>query len=387
MPSMLSTFFSYGFRTFFVTAALFAGLSILAWVAQFSGFLNSAGELDAITWHAHEMMFGYLAAVLAGFTLTAVANWTGRPPVAGTPLVILFVIWLAGRVGMALALFDVIPLAAAALIDVTFIPVFAILFGREVIAGGNKRNLVVVGAVSAFGLANLLFCLNALDLYENDLWSRLGLGIAALLIALIGGRITPAFTGNWLKAHGQQVVMPEMGGVDKAALLLTGLSVLSWTVFSYHLLTAAVLMAAGLMLFVRLSRWHGLKTTREPLIFCLHVGYGFLAMSLIAIGASIWQPDVVAISTGLHLLTAGTIGLMTFVVMTRALLGHTGRPLVTSPAVAMALLLIAGGALLRAGAPWLPSLYIPLVSLSGIIWSGGFLIFAGHFAPMIVRPQ
>ena len=387
MPSTLSTFFSYGFRTFFVTAALFAGLSILAWVAQFTGLLNSTGPLDAITWHAHEMMFGYLAAVLAGFTLTAVANWTGRPPVSGTPLIMLFLIWLAGRIGMALALFGTIPLAAAALIDVTFIPAFAFLFGREVIAGGNKRNLVVVGAVSVFGLANLLFCLNALDIYENDLWSRLGLGIAALLIALIGGRITPAFTGNWLKSQGQQLAVREMGGVDKGALLLTALSVFSWTVFPYHLLTAFVLMAAGLTLLVRLSQWHGLKTTREPLIFFLHVGYGFLATSLIAIGVSIWQPDLVAISTGLHLLTAGTIGLMTFVVMTRALLGHTGRPLVTSPAVATALLLIAGGALLRAGAPWIPSLYIPLVSLSGIIWSGGFLIFVGHFAPIIVRPR
>jgi len=387
MPSTLSVFFSYGFRTFFVTAALFAGLSILAWVAQFTGLLTSAGPLDAITWHSHEMLFGYLAAVLAGFTLTAVANWTGRPPVSGAPLIVLFVIWFAGRIGMALALFDIVPLAAATLIDVTFIPVFAVLFGREVIAGGNKRNLVVVGAVSAFGLANLLFCLNALDIYENNLWSRLGLGIAALLIALIGGRITPAFTGNWLKAQGQKVAMPEMGGVDKGALLLTALSVFSWTVFPYHLLTAFVLVAAGLALLVRLSRWHGRKTTREPLIFFLHVGYGFLATSLIAIGTSIWQPNVVTISTGLHLLTAGTIGLMTFVVMTRALLGHTGHPLVTSPAIATALLLIAGGALLRAGAPWMSAFYIPLVSLSGIIWSGGFLIFAGHFAPMIVRPR
>jgi uncharacterized protein involved in response to NO len=387
MRSNIQTFFSYGFRPFFVSAAVFAALSVLVWIGEYTNIIAHIGAIDPVTWHAHEMIFGYLSAVLAGFTLTAVANWTGRAAVSGTPLILLFVTWLAGRIGMALALTGSIPLLVIAVIDVAFIPFFALLFGREVIAGGNKRNLVVVAAVSVFGIANLMFWLNAIDAFDNDLWIRLALGTIGLLIALIGGRIIPAFTGNWLKAQDQKVSIPDMGSLDKAALLLTGTSALFWTFLPYSLITATLLVLAGCALLLRLSRWSGSRTMSEPLIAFLHVGYGFLGLSFVAIGLGIWLPGLVPRSSGLHLLTAGTIGLMTFVVMTRALLGHTGRPLVTSPAIAIALFLIFGGALLRAAAPFAPSLYVPLVAFSGVAWSGGFLIFAVQFGPMVVQPR
>lgn len=387
MPGRIETFFSYGFRTFFVSAAVFAGLSILGWVGEYSGAFANNGALDALSWHTHEMIFGYLSAVLAGFTLTAVANWTGRPPVSGRPLILLFITWFAGRIGMAVALTGEISLLPVAVLDLAFIPFFVFLFGREVIAGGNKRNFVVVAAVSVFGVANLLFWLDLLDVFENDLWSRLALGTIGLLIALIGGRITPAFTGNWLKAQGQQVSMPDMGALDKVALGMTALAALSWTFFPYSLATVAALTLAGTLLLLRVSRWSGHRTLREPLIECLHIGYAFLGLSLAAIGLSIWRPDLVPPASGLHLLTAGTVGLMTFVVMTRALLGHSGQPLTTSPAIAAALVLIAGGALLRAVAPWAPSLYVPLVAVSGIAWSSGFLIFAVQFGPLVIKPR
>ncbi len=387
MPSRIQTFFSYGFRTFFVSAAAFAALSILVWIGEYSGVIVSNGMLDALSWHSHEMVFGYLSAVLAGFTLTAVANWTGRPPVSGLPMMLLFTTWLAGRIGIALALTGEMSLLPVAIIDLAFIPFFVFLFGREVVAGGNKRNFVVVAAVSVFGVANLLFWLDLLDVFENDLWSRLALGTIGLLIALIGGRITPAFTGNWLKAQGQQVSMPDMGTLDKIALLMTALAALSWTFFPYSLATVAALTLAGTLLLLRVSRWSGHRTLSEPLIAFLHIGYAFLGVSLVAIGLGTWQPDLVPPSSGLHLLTAGTIGLMTFVVMTRALLGHSGRPLTTSPVITAALVLIAGGALLRAVAPWAPSLYVPLVAVSGIAWSSGFLIFAVQFGPLVMEPR
>lgn len=387
MPGRIETFFSYGFRTFFVSAAVFAGLSILGWVGEYSGAFANNGALDALSWHTHEMIFGYLSAVLAGFTLTAVANWTGRPPVSGRPLILLFITWFAGRIGMAVALTGEILLLPVAVLDVAFIPFFVFLFGREVIAGGNKRNFVVVAAVSVFGVANLLFWLDLLDVFENDLWSRLALGTIGLLIALIGGRITPAFTGNWLKAQGQQVSMPDMGALDKVALGMTALAALSWTFFPYSLATVAALSLAGVLLLLRVSRWAGHRTLREPLIAFLHVGYAFLGVSLVAIGLGTSHPGLVPPSSGLHLLTAGTVGLMTFVVMTRALLGHSGRSLTTTPAVAAALVLIAGGALLRAAAPWAPSFYVPLVAVSGIAWSSGFLIFAVQFGPLVIKPR
>ena len=382
MSGPFHTFFSYGFRPFFSSAALFAGLCILIWIGEFTGQSSVAnGELDAITWHAHEMMFGYLGAVLAGFTLTAVANWTGRSPVSGAPLVFLFLLWLAGRIAMVLAFTGTITLAPAVLIDVLFIPALVFTFGREVVAGSNKRNLVVVGAVSLFGLANILFCLDALGVLDNDYWSRVGLGVAGVLIALIGGRIIPAFTRNWLAAHGHKVQIPDMGVIDKIALVTTVLSVVLWTVLPDELITALMLTLAGVGLATRLTRWHGLKVIREPLLGGLHLAYIFLALSLILIGSSIWQPDLVPFSSGLHLLTAGTIGLMTFVVMTRAALGHTNQPLVASPIITTALVLVAGGALLRATAPWASDLYMPLMNASAITWSLGFLLFAGKFGP------
>ncbi|WOF72535.1 NnrS family protein [Parvibaculaceae bacterium PLY_AMNH_Bact1] len=387
MPSKIQTFFSYGFRPFFVSAAAFAALSILVWIGEYSGALATKGSIDALRWHMHEMAFGYLSAVVAGFTLTAVANWTGRPPVSGRPLILLFTTWLAGRIGMALALTGEISLLPVAVIDLAFIPFFVFLFGREVIAGGNKRNFIVVVAVSVFGVANLFSWLDLSDIFVNDLWSRLALGTIGLLIALIGGRITPTFTGNWLKAQGQRVSIPDMGALDKAALLMTGLSALSWTFFPYSLATIVALMLAGTLLLLRVSRWSGHRTLREPLIAFLHVSYAFLGISLLAIGSGIWQPSLIPPSSGLHLLTTGTIGLMTFVVMTRALLGHSGRPLTASPAIAIALLLIASSALLRAAAPWAPSLYVPLVAVSGIAWSSGFLIFAVQFGPLVLKPR
>ncbi len=387
MASVMKVLFSSGFRPFFFSAALFAGLGILSWVGLYSSWVVWEGALDPLSWHAHEMIFGYLGAVLAGFTLTAVANWTGRPPVSGVWLAGLFILWLAGRVSMALSLVGDFPVSTAALIDVGFIPAFICLFAREVIGGGNKRNLVVVAAVSVFGSANVLFCLDVIGLYENELWLHLGLGTIAVLLALIGGRIIPTFTGNWLKAQGRDVSIPAMGPIDKVGILLTALSALSWTFLPEQGVTAALLVVAGGALLLRLTRWQGLKTVREPLIACLHIAYAFLGFSLIVIGLSIWVPEDVPAGGGLHLLTAGTIGLMTVVVMCRALLGHTGRALKSTPLLIVVLGMVIAGGVMRFLAPWWPESYATFITVSGFTWGGGFLLFACYVAPIVVRPR
>lgn len=387
MPSVMKIFFSIGFRPFFFGAALFVGLGVFVWVGAYLGLLRPQGPLAPLSWHAHEMLFGYLGAVLAGFTLTAVANWTGRPPVSGAWLVGLFVLWLAGRLSMGLSLVGAVPIAAAVLIDVAFIPAFVCLFAREVVAGGNKRNLVVVAAVSVFGLANVLFCLDVLGLYENALWIRLGLGTLALLLALIGGRIIPAFTGNWLKAQKLDASMPVMGLIDKVSILLVGVGALGWPLFPEQPVTGVLWVGAGGALLLRLRRWRGLQTGGEPLIVCLHIAYGFLACSLIVIGLNVLFPADVPISSGLHLLSAGAIGLMTMVVMCRALLGHTGRPISSTPFLTTALGLVLLGGVLRVLAPWLSAHYGVLISISGFMWGGGFFLFACYVAPMVIRPR
>lgn len=384
----MGIFFSYGFRPFFLGASLYAAIN----VGLLANFMTGApiglgAELDIFHWHAREMLFGYVGAVLGGFALTAVANWTGRPPVSGFLLGALFFLWLAGRAAMGLMLAGHLTLVQASLIDLFYLPALVLIFGREVIAGGNRRNLVVVAGIAILAIANLCFTLYVLELLDDDIWEHLGVGIMALLIALIGGRITPAFTGNWLRMKGMDADLPPMGWPDKLALLLTGVGMAAWVALGEHIASAILLMAAGAALVFRVSRWQGVKTLAEPLLGWLHGAYGFLGLSVFALGLSLTDLGLMPEDSAIHLLTAGAIGLMTMTVMARAALGHTGRPLRGGPALALALMLVAVGALTRASAPLFDGSYMLVISIGGLAWAGGIGLFAMTLAPILLSPR
>ncbi len=373
---------SYGFRPFFVAGALYAALSIPLWLAAlFLGHVRT-GVFVGAAWHAHEMIFGYLGAVIAGFILTAVPNWTGRLPISGGPLFVLVAVWAAGRL---MAFLPVEPVVAA-VIDLAFPVMLAGAIWREIAVGRNYRNIPVAALVSLFATANLLDYLGVVVPMLGGYGIRLALGTAATLIALIGGRITPSFTRNWMVRGQMQPLPAPMGWLDQIALATTAVASLAWIVRPEALVSGLLLLAAGASLLVRLSRWRGWRALRSPIVLVLHAGYLWLAVAFVLNGLAVLLPGPINASAGVHALTAGAIGTMTLAVMTRASLGHTGRTIESDFATATIYALVTIGALLRVAAPFLPA-YDTILVAAGSTWSAAFALFVARYGPMLFQAR
>ena len=369
--------FSYGFRPFFLAAAIWAALAVPLWLLSFTGQLPWAAL--SREWHIHEMLFGVLAGIVAGFLLTAVPNWTGRMPVMGAPLAALAALWLVGRLAM---------LAAsqlgvwASVIDSAFLVVFAGVIWREVLAGRNWRNLAVCGLVTVLACANIAFHLGALA--PEAAGQRAALGAIALLIALIGGRVTPSFTRNWLMQRAPGPLPAPSDRADMAALILTALAAAAWVIAPQAPLAGALLSVSGLAALARLARWQGLRTLAEPLVWSLHLGYAWLGVGLTLIGLTILAPDIVPRTAGVHALTAGAVGVMTLAMMTRATRGHSGRARVADGWTLAIYLLVNAAALVRVGAGFGGPASTVLLATSGVLWSAAFGGFALAYGPMLL---
>jgi uncharacterized protein involved in response to NO len=377
--------FSFGFRPFFFGAALFAGLAVPLWMAALAHGSGLGADGNGAAWHAHEMLFGYTSAVVAGFLLTAIPNWTGRAPVMGGPLAGLFALWLAGRAAMLLP--D--PGLAGRLADLLFLLALSAAVWREILAGRNWRNLPVAVLLTSFALANLLWHAEALGAPLAGLGQRLALSVLALLMSLIGGRIIPSFTTNWMKKKKLAPLPVPFGRLDQAVLALTGAALLAWLVAPLAKAAGALLLLAGLAHAIRLLRWRGWQTRAEPLVSILHVAYAWVAVALVLIGWSILDPGRFAGASALHALTAGAVGLLTLAVMTRASRGHSGRPLAADRLTIAIYALVFMGALLRLVLPLTPVPYVLGASIAGLFWSAGMLLFALGYAPMLLarRPE
>lgn len=368
----------YGFRPFFFLAALHAGAAIPAWLSMYFSGQTLPGPFPGLHWHAHEMLFGYLQAVLAGFVLTAIPNWTGRLPLSGWPLAGLVFLWASGRIACA-AIAD--PFVAMA-VDAAFPAVLAFAVWREVVAGRNWKNAPVAVMVSLFGVANVLDHAANLDLVAHGLGVRMALAVIATLLALIGGRIVPSFTRNWLVKRGETLLPASFGMLDKAALASTAAACTAWLAAPGSTATGLLLVLAGMLLGVRLARWRGHRTAREPILLVLHVGYAWLAVALALLGSAAIV-DGFPETAALHALTAGAIGTMTLAVMTRASLGHTGREIVAGRSVAAAYVAATAGAVLRVAAPFAGDWYAQTLVAGGALWSAAFLLFAVRYAPIL----
>lgn len=369
--------FSMGFRPFFLAAGIWAALAVPLWMAGFSGWMPQINR----DWHVHEMLFGYLSSVIAGFLLTAIPNWTGRLPVTGAPLLLLFSLWCAGRLAMLAAPESI----TAAVLDTMFLVALAGVVAREVIAGKNTRNLPVSFMIGLLAMANLLTHLRFVDVGLAMLGERGALAVVAMLISLIGGRITPSFTRNWLVKRHSARLPAQAGRFDTLVLAVTALALAAWVVAPDLPFVGGVFVFAGILHVVRLSRWCGWLTAREPLVTILHVGYAWLALALLFIGAHILAPAAVPSATGVHALTAGAFGVMTLAVMTRATRGHTGQPLTADRATQALYALVNAGAALRVIAPFFPALYLQLVIAAAFIWSGAFVVFTFRYAPFLTQ--
>ena len=363
--------YSLGFRPFFLSAVLWAALAMALWIGALAGLPVLPGWVDPLSWHAHEMVFGYLGAALAGFLLTAAPSWTKQPPVTGTALAGLFALWIAGRV--ALLLGGPVPWGIVAAVDLALPVVLFLVTGRMVLAARNWRNLSVLGALALLIVGNGVFHAEAVRGGGiGGLGLRLGLAAGLLMIAVVGGRIVPAFTRNWLKRDGKGPLPPDGDRVDilrnGTCLLALGL----WCMAPNATVTAVALMGMSCVLIWRLSHWGGGRTLSEPLVWVLHLAYAFLPLGGVAMALSVF--GILPYSAALHLWTVGAVGLMTIAVMTRATLGHSGGVLSAGPGTAVIYASITAAALLRPLAD-LSGGVLMLQSLAALCWIAGFAGF------------
>ena len=383
-----SAFLSSGFRPFFLLGAIWAALAMGLWVPMLAGKLVLPTAFDPVSWHAHEFLFGYLAAVIAGFLLTAVPSWTGRPPLTGWPLASLAALWLAGRVAIMFS--QGLPPVVVALVDLAMIAALTVLLAREIVVGSNWRNLPVVVLLAVFGGANGLFHWEAASnaYAAQGMGLRLGLAASLMMIAVIGGRIVPTFTRNWLVKRGEgRLPASPMQHFDKAALALLLVALLAWTVWPNSAGTGIALLLAGLVNVGRLARWAGDRTFAEPLVLVLHVGYAFVPLGALAGAAEILGPGTIGAGTSRHVWMAGALGLMTMAVMTRATLGHSGRDLTAGPGTTAIYIAVIAAVAARVSAGVWPASASLLHGLSGSGWILAFAGFALLYGPLLLRPR
>ena len=373
-----------GFRPFFFGAAAWAVIAIALWLCEIAGILTIPSGFEAVAWHRHEMLFGFVGAAVSGFLLTAIPNWTGRLPIAGKPLLALFGMWAAAR--LAVLLSSLLSLWPAAILDVGLFVALALLAAREVIASKN-RNAPVVGLVLLFGIADALDYLGAAGLVGRNLGWRSAIGLVVVMISMIGGRIIPSFTRNWLARRGMTRSMPvQPQQLDLLVIACTALSLLAWIAFPGDRRTGYMLGLAALAQALRLSRWGGYRTVSDPLVLILHVGYAWLPIGLLLLGLFVAGTDVPE-TAGVHALTAGAMTTMILAVMSRASLGHTGRGLTAAPVTVAAYVCVVAGAGLRVVAALGVGPYALMLDLAGIVWGAALVLFLFVYTPILWSPR
>jgi uncharacterized protein involved in response to NO len=378
--------FSAGFRPFFLGSAIWAAVGIPLWLAVYGGEASLPSLLPPLVWHVHEMVFGFAAATVAGFLLTTVPNWTGRMPLQGWPLAALVLLWAVGRAGILLS--GVIGAGAAAAADLAFPVAFLGAVAREVAAGRNGRNVPMLVALSLLLAGNLLVHLAAIGVADTaELGNRIGVATLLMLIALVGGRIIPSFTLNWLTKNRPEIGPPRpKSRLDHAVLGVTALALIGWTVAPDAVVTAWGTIIAGGALGLRMSRWQGHETMREPLVFILHVGYGWLAAGLVLFGLGALF-GLLPATAAFHALTAGAIGTMTLAVMTRTALSHTGRRPIAGPGTQLIYALVTLAALLRVLSPFAGAQMMLVMWAAGASWAAAFGLFAILYGRILARPR
>jgi uncharacterized protein involved in response to NO len=378
-----SAFLSYGFRPFFFLGACYAALAVALWLPIYEGEFTLPTAFAPRDWHVHEMLFGYVAAVVTGFLLTAVPNWTGRLPLQGVPLLTLVLAWLAGRIAVSLAAKT--GWVVSGIVDCAFLILVVGAVAREIVAGRNWRNLKVLIPVSAFALANIGFHVEAYAKGVADLSVRFAIAAIVSLIMLIGGRVVPSFTRNWLSRQKSQRLPAPFDKVDAAAIGFGVASLCLWAISPEGGWTSAALMVSALVHCLRLARWGGDQTGRDWLVLVLHVAYGFIPLGflLLALGALQVLPQ----SAGLHAWMVGAAGTMTLAVMTRASLGHTGRELIAGPGTRAIYAAVVLAAFARIAAVLLPQWAFALLHVSAVMWLAAFGGFALLYGPLLFQKR
>jgi len=375
------------FRPFFLLGAVHAALVVPWWTLVWLGMVPAPGWAMPTWWHAHEMLFGFVAAAIAGFLLTAAPVWSGRPALTGAPLAGLVGLWLAGRVAMAAA--GVLPPWLVAAVDVAFLPMLALVVARTLWGAEHRRNHGVVAIVSVLALVNVGVHAEVLGHAPGVAGRalRFGVDLVVVLLLVIGGRITPAFTRNALRARGVDAPIVGRAWVDRCAIAAAAALAVVSLVAGRSMATGLLAAIAGAAALARLAGWRTLHTLRDPLLWSLHAGAGWLVVGLLLVAASDLGGPVPA-TAGLHALTVGAMGTTIMAVTTRVGLGHTGRALVLPRGAVACYVLVHGAAAARVASPFLsadPQRVLLLVA--AVAWGAAFGLFALLYAPILTAPR
>lgn len=382
----LQVFLGDGFRPFFLFAGLVGGLAMLAWVGALVGFVPLPADVTPSLWHAHEMVFGFSAAAVAGFLLTAVPSWTGSAPVrdgALGALAALFVLtrllfWIGGPV----------PAWSAALPALGFYALLFLPTARAVTAAQQKRNYPFLLLLVVFAAADFLVLAQAAGLGSlGALGVRLGLFCILSMIVLVSGRIIPTFTANALRMAGESVLATTNMRIERACLIIAPLALLLDLLPLPGVIAGGVSILAGLLLLARMGQWRTRAILGKPILWILHLGHFWLAVGFLALGLTeIFAPHW---NTGaLHALGAGAVGSMVLAVASRAALGHSGRALQTPRPVVAAYVMVSLAALARLSALVLPPATEQVAYVvAGLLWSAAFLIFVAVYWPILTQPR
>jgi uncharacterized protein involved in response to NO len=376
-----------GFRPFFLGVGAYGALAILVWTTIWLGGLPAPAWLAPAWWHAHEMLFGTVSGAVAGFLLTATPVWAGRPATAGAPLVALVLLWALGRGAMWLA--GVLPAPLVASVDVAFLPILAAVLARTLRGTGQIRNHAVVALVAALALANAAVHADAVGLASGSAPRALRFAVdaAVVLMVVIGGRITPAFTANALRRAGSAAEVRSRLWLDRLAVAAVALLAAADLAVPGTAWTGAIACAAGLALAARMSGWQTRRTLRDPLLWSLHAGAAWIVAGLLLVAAGDLGAPIPP-TAGLHALTAGAMGALILAVMTRVGLGHTGRPLVLPRRAVWTYALVHAGALLRVASAFATGDAARLLLLAaGALWAAAFALFALVYRPILTRPR
>jgi uncharacterized protein involved in response to NO len=385
-----SALFSYGFRPFFLGAAIQTVAAMSFWIVwlttQEPAWMAQRGSPTA--WHAHEMVFGFGIAAVAGFLLTAVPNWTGALPLSGRPLVLLFTVWVTGRIAMTGA--DALPIALVAAIDLAFVPYLALLAARQLLVKPVPRNFIFLVLLVIMTAANAAYHAAVAGLISTDSVApvRVGLLVLVVMTAIVGGRIVPAFTHNWLHLNAPDEPMPRRyAALDFVAVVSVALFALCEISSVPAVYVGSVAVAAALANGARLVLWRGWAAWRAPIVWVLHLGYAWIVVGLTLAGAAVITPAVPP-SLAMHAFGTGAVGTMVMAVMTRASLGHTGRPLVAPRPIAWAYGAVTLAALMRTfGILLAPDAYVPLLIAAGVAWITAFALFVFVYGPILTSPR
>jgi len=382
--------FESGFRVFFLSAALYAALVMALWSAQMSGalaILEKTIEMPLPLWHAHELLFGFIVAVVAGFLTTAVPVWTGSPRIRGTELKLLFALWLTGRIAISLS--NLLPAWLVALIDMAFLPAVALSVAKLIIPKKLWKNLGFVPLLLLIATGNALIHAEFMGWTDDTAATgiRFSIGLLILMTVVIGGRVIPFFTSNWLKRHGQPADTSGPGWIAPATILSCLITTIASIFLTNEFALGGLNYLTGTLILFRLAYWKGFQTLSDPIMWVLHLGYALMGIGFLAEGLS-FTTDIIPEILAQHVFTIGGLGVMVLGMMSRITLGHTGRPLDISFAITFAYFMIILSLLSRVIPPLLlPDFYQIGLAIAGVSWIAAWALYLIIYTPILLSPR